>query len=162
MLKKGANVWAATGWVYLNGSQTYSESITNLSAITTYYFKAQLRYDSTVIEGPKRSFITMEKPKVSTKNAIVQKLPRGWSVTLKMDYDFKDYDHGYVRFAYKKVGVADWDHTDWIDVSHSGTYNELIMGLEDHTTFYFYAQLKYGDENNIKGGTLTFKTLGPR
>jgi hypothetical protein len=161
---KDASEWNDTGWVAQNGSgyHWYSEPIAGLSSSTVYQFKAQLRYDGTVIEGTTRSFMTMEKPKVSTKNAIAQKLPRGWAVTLKMDYDFKDYDHGHVRFAYKKVGDADWDHTDWIGASHSGTYDELIMGLDDHTTYYFYAQLKYGDENNINGDTLTFKTLGPR
>ena len=156
--------WNDSGWVAQNGSgfHWYREPIAGLSSSAVYQFKAQLRYDGTIIEGPKRSFITMEKPTVSTKNAIVQKLPRGWATTVKMDYDFKDYDHGYVRFAYKKVGAADWDHTDWIGASHSGTYDELIMGLEDHTTYYSYAQLKYGDENIINGVILTFKTLMPR
>ena len=161
---KDASEWNDTGWVAQNGSgyHWYTEPIAGLSSSTVYQFKAQLRYDGTVIEGPTRSFITMEKPKVRTKNAIAQKLPRGWAVTLKMDYDFKDCDHGYVRFAYKNVGNADWDHTDWIGASHSGTYDELIMGLDDHTTYYFYAQLEYGAENSINGDTLTFKTLGPR
>jgi hypothetical protein len=161
---KGASEWNDSGWIAQNGSgfHWYREPIAGLSSSTVYQFKALLRYDGTVIEGPMRSFITMEKATVSTKNAIVQKLPRGWATTLKLDYDFKDYDHGYVRFAYKKVGAADWDHTDWTGASHSGTYDELIMGLDDHTTYYFYAQLKYGDENDIKGVTLTFKTLVPR
>ena len=159
-----ASAWNDTGWVAQNGSgfHWYREPIAGLSSSTVYLFKAQLRYDGRIIEGTMRSFSTMEKPTVSTKKAIVQKLPRGWAATLKMDYNFKDYDQGYVRFAYKKVGDADWDHTDWMDVSHSGTYDELIMGVEGGTTYYFYAQLKYGDENNIKGDTLTFKTLGPR
>jgi hypothetical protein len=161
---KGASVWNDTAWVSQNcsGFNWYREPIAGLSPSTLYEFKALLRYDGTVIEGPKRSFSTMERPTVSTKNAIVQKLPRGWVATLKMDYDFKDYDLGYVRFAYKKVGDTDWEHTDWIGTYHSASYDELIRGLEDHTTYYFYAQLKYGDENNIKGVTLTFKTLVQR
>jgi hypothetical protein len=161
---EGASVWNETGWVTQNGSgfHWYSESSAGLSSGTVYQFEALLRYDGTIIEGQKRSFITMEKPTVSTKKAIVQKLSRAWAATLRMDYEFNDYDHGYVRFAYKKVGDADWDHTDWISASHSGTYDESIMGLEDHTTYYTYAQLKYGDENIIQGYTLTFKTLMPR
>ena len=161
---KEATEWNDTGWVAQNGSgyHWYSEPIAGLSSSRVYQFKAQLRYDDRVIEGLTRSFITMEKPTVSSRTAIVHKLPRGWAVTLRMDYDFKDYDQGYLRFAYKKVGDAEWDNTDWICASHSGTYDEVIMGLEEHATYYFKAQLKYGDENNIGGDTLSFNTLGPR
>ena len=161
---EGASGWNETGWVSQNGSgfHWYTEPIAGLSSSTVYHFKAQLRYDGRVIEGQERSFITVEKPTVSTKNAVVWRWERGWLANLKMDYDFKDYGFGYVRFAYKKVGDTGWDHTDWVGSSYSNTYEELIRALEGGTTYYFKAQLKYGDNNIIDGVILSFKTLEPR
>lgn len=57
--KVSDSAWVSyTAWVSTNESGYYSKPITGLSNSTTYYFKAQLKYDSTVIEGTEKSFTT--------------------------------------------------------------------------------------------------------
>ena len=48
-----------TTWVSTAGNGTYTEKLTGLASKTTYEFKAQLRYDGTVIEGATRPFTTI-------------------------------------------------------------------------------------------------------
>jgi hypothetical protein len=61
---EGASAWNLTDWVSHSGSgsYTYAEPIAGLSCVTTYYFIAQLKYDSTVIEGAEKSFTTAPTP----------------------------------------------------------------------------------------------------
>jgi hypothetical protein len=47
-----------TAWVSTAGNGTHTEKLTGLASKTTYEFKAQLRYDDTVIEGAIRPFTT--------------------------------------------------------------------------------------------------------
>ena len=47
-----------TTWVSTAGDGTYTERLTGLASKTKYEFKAQLRYDGTVIEGATRPFTT--------------------------------------------------------------------------------------------------------
>jgi hypothetical protein len=47
-----------TTWLSTAGNGTYTEKLTGLATKTTYEFKAQLRYDGTVIEGATRPFTT--------------------------------------------------------------------------------------------------------
>jgi len=47
-----------TTWVSRAGDGTYTEEITGLASKTKYEFKAQLRYDGTVIEGATQPFTT--------------------------------------------------------------------------------------------------------
>ena len=57
--KKSANsAWSYTNWVSKSGSGTYAESFTGLDFNTEYEFKAQLKYDDTVIEGTTLQFTT--------------------------------------------------------------------------------------------------------
>ena len=56
--KSTGSAWSSTGWVSKSGSGTYAKSITGLSSSTGYDFKAQLKYDSTVIEGTTLQFTT--------------------------------------------------------------------------------------------------------
>jgi len=50
--------WSYTDWVSKSGSGTYAESRTGLTFNTKYDFKAQLKYDDTVIEGTTLQFTT--------------------------------------------------------------------------------------------------------
>jgi hypothetical protein len=47
-----------TAWVSTAGDGTYTEEVTGLASKTKYEFKAQLRYDGTVIEGATQQFTT--------------------------------------------------------------------------------------------------------
>jgi hypothetical protein len=50
--------WFYTSWVSRTGDGDYTEVLSGLVSQTQYQFKAQLRYDSTVIEGDVYQFTT--------------------------------------------------------------------------------------------------------
>jgi hypothetical protein len=52
------SAWSSTDWVSMSESGTYAESCSGLDSSTDYDFKAELRYDSTVIEGTALQFTT--------------------------------------------------------------------------------------------------------
>jgi hypothetical protein len=52
------STWTETAWVSETASGTYAETVSGLSAGVVYVFKAQLKYDSTVIEGTTLQFKT--------------------------------------------------------------------------------------------------------
>jgi len=60
--KKSTNSsWSYTDWVPKSGSGTYAAPLTGLDSDTTYDFKAQLKYNGTVIGGTTLQFTT-DKP----------------------------------------------------------------------------------------------------
>jgi hypothetical protein len=84
--------WNDTGWVSQagSGSQSYSETLVNLSTNTTYYFLAQLQYDHKLLSGNWSSFTTKVEPrppKVSTENATNLS---DVSPTLNLTFDFNE------------------------------------------------------------------------
>jgi hypothetical protein len=56
--KSTDSAWSYTDWVSKSGSGTFVKSVTGLSSNTKYDFKAQLKYDDTVIEGTTLQFTT--------------------------------------------------------------------------------------------------------
>jgi hypothetical protein len=54
--------WSYTDWVSKSAAGTYAASLTGLDSDTTYDFKAQLKYDDTVIEGATLQFTTGTPP----------------------------------------------------------------------------------------------------
>lgn len=50
-------IWTNTAWEAKSSSGNYSKYISGLNKGTTYIFKAQLQYDSTIINGEVKSFI---------------------------------------------------------------------------------------------------------
>ncbi|MEA3478141.1 MAG: PKD domain-containing protein [Bacteroidota bacterium] len=149
----GASTWSEIDTVSKSGSESYEKEIKGLSSGTVYYFKAQLCYDSTVISGTEKCFKTPALPTVTTKTA---KAVMDTSATLVMDYDFKDYGPGNVRFKYRRAG-HDLSYTSWVSKSGSGSCEEGITGLSVGTTYYFTAQLRY-DSTVIEGTETAFTT----
>jgi uncharacterized repeat protein (TIGR02543 family) len=60
--KSAGSTWSYTVWVSKSGNGTHAAPLTGLTSGTQYDFKAQLRYDSTVIEGTTRQFTTSTPP----------------------------------------------------------------------------------------------------
>jgi hypothetical protein len=56
---KASTIWWYSGWESKSADGTYALLLTGLSSSTTYDFKAELRYDSTVIEGETLQFRTL-------------------------------------------------------------------------------------------------------
>ncbi len=56
--KSADSAWSYTAWVSKTADGTHAESLTGLDSDTTYDFKAQLKYDDTVIEGTTLQFTT--------------------------------------------------------------------------------------------------------
>jgi preprotein translocase subunit YajC len=52
------SAWSYTDWVSKSGNSTHAESLNGLSSNTEYDFKAQLKYDDTVIEDTTLQFTT--------------------------------------------------------------------------------------------------------
>jgi hypothetical protein len=51
--------WTNTSWISPSGSGSYNIIISSLSPVKLYYFKAQLLYNSTIIEGEQKSYTTL-------------------------------------------------------------------------------------------------------
>jgi len=63
--KKSADpTWTYTSWVSKAAPGTHAQPLTGLDSDTQYDFKAQLKYDSTVIEGDTLQFTTGTPPPV--------------------------------------------------------------------------------------------------
>jgi hypothetical protein len=56
--KSTDSAWSSTDWVSKTADGTYAAPLTGLTSSTQYSFKAQLKYDSTVIEGTTLQFTT--------------------------------------------------------------------------------------------------------
>ena len=58
--KSAEATWSYTGWASKSASGTYAAPISGLSSSTPFDFKAELKYDTTVIEGTTLQFTTAE------------------------------------------------------------------------------------------------------
>ena len=154
--KKSADpTWTYTSWVSKSVSDTHAEPLSGLDTNTTYDFKAQLRYYSSVIEGDTVQFLTGSIPPAVTTNAASDISTD--SATLNMSYTVGDYSPVNVRFAYKKSTDPGWTYTNWTPKVADGTHAEPLTGLDSGTQYDFRAELKY-DATEIQGSTLQFTT----
>jgi len=149
--------WTYTGWIARSGAGSDDETVYNLDSNTLYDFMAQLQYDSTIIDGNVEQFTTDKvPPTVTTMTAIGATTDEA---TLRMSYNFGDYDPGDLRFAYRVSGTPGWDTTNWYHVDVvSGNLNWTIDNLDSNTPYDFRAELRY-DSNEIQGNILQFTTL---
>jgi hypothetical protein len=160
---EGASAWDETGWVSQTGlgTHSFSESIAGLSSSKIYYFMAQLKYDSTILNGTESSFTTSGEPKTPTVTTKTATNITTAAATLNMTYEFMDYRSVHVQFRYKEEGASAWNETGWVAQSGSGShsFSEPIAGLSSNRTYYFMALLKY-DGAVLNGTENSFTTSG--
>jgi len=148
------STWTETGFVS-DPTSPYTFPLSGLTSNTQYDFKAQLRYDTTTIEGSTLQFTTLKiLPTVTTSAATG--VATYWA-TLNLSYTPGDYSPINVRFAYKRNVDAVWTYTSW-QTNPSLTYSELVSSLNSNTLYDFMAQLEY-DSTTINGDPLQFTTL---
>ncbi|MCK4304484.1 MAG: hypothetical protein KAY24_09625, partial [Candidatus Eisenbacteria sp.] len=158
--KKAADAtWTETSWVSKSASGSHAVALTGLDSGTLYDFKAQLKYDTTVIEGAKLQFSTQALviPTVSTQDATAIGTD---SATLNLNYTVGDYSSVQVSFAWKKAADATWTETSWVSKSASGSHAVTLSGLDSGTLYDFKAQLEY-DTTMMEGAKLQFTTDTP-
>lgn len=118
-----------------------------------------LRIEIIVIDTVSDSVIfrgIMQKETMVATLGVFNVQPDG--ATLCMDYDFREYDSGRVRFAYKNQIEESWAYTPWIPRSGTGFYHRRVDELSCETTYLYKAQLKYDDDTIDTGGTQSFTT----
>ncbi|MBU0497857.1 MAG: DUF2341 domain-containing protein [Candidatus Thermoplasmatota archaeon] len=74
---------------------------------------------------------------------------------LIMSYDFKDFNYGYIAFAYKRNVEPNWHYTFPVGRSGSGTYSKVIHTPALFNLYRYKALLLY-DITLIEGAVKTF------
>jgi hypothetical protein len=149
------SAWTATSWVSKSSGSTHTTSLSGLDSNSGYDFRAELRYDSTVLQGDVLQFTTLRVPPTVTTSAASQLETD--SATLNMNYTVGDYAPVEVRFGYKKAEGSEWTTTDWLSKSSAGTHSETLTGLERNTLYDFRAELRY-DSTETQGDVFQFTT----
>jgi hypothetical protein len=153
--KKSVGIqWSYTDWVSKTADGIHAETLTELDPNTGYQFKAQLKYNQTLIEGNTLTFVTHIVPTVTTQAATNI---TSYSARVSMSYTAGDFRLVEVRFACKRTIDQAWFYTDWVPGTADYTYTEVLTGLASRTEYEFKAQLKYPG-TMIEGATCRFTT----
>jgi hypothetical protein len=146
--------WSYTDWVPKTAEGIHAETLTELDPNTGYQFKAQLKYNETLIEGDTLTFVTQIVPTVTTQAATNI---TSYSARVSMSYIAGDFSLVEVRFACKRTIDQAWFYTDWVSGTSHYTYTEVLTGLALRTEYEFKAQLRYHD-TMIEGAIYQFTT----
>ena len=154
--KKSADpTWTYTSWASKSASGTQAEPLTGLDTNTQYDFRAELKFDSTEIQGSILQFTTGKTPPTVTTTTATGITTN--SAILNMSYTSGDYSPVEVRFNYKKSADPTWTYTPWVSKLAPGIHAEPLTRLDSDTTYDFKAQLQY-DSTVIEGNTIQFTT----
>jgi hypothetical protein len=146
--------WSYTDWISKTEDGIHAETLTGLDPNTGYQFKAQLKYNGTLLEGNTLTFVTQIVPTVTTQAATNI---TSYSAKVSMSYTVGDFNLVEVRFACKRTIDEAWFYTDWVPGTADYTYTEVLTGLASRTEYEFEAQLRYTG-TMIEGTTCRFTT----
>ena len=77
--------------------------------------------------------------------------------TFMMDFDFKEYGSGRVRFAYKQSSEENWTYTNWKKESGRDFYHKRVDGIPSNTNFDYRGEIEL-DKIILSGGVKSFRT----
>ena len=146
--------WSYTDWVSKTTEGIHAETLTGLDPNTGYQFKAQLKYNGTLLEGNTLTFVTQIVPTVTTQAATNI---TSYSARVSMSYTAGDFSLVEVRFACKRTIDQAWFYTAWVSGTANYTYTEVLTGLASRTEYELKAQLRYSG-TMIEGATCRFTT----
>jgi hypothetical protein len=152
--KSTGTQWWYTDWVSKTADGTNAETLTGLDPNTGYQFKAQLKYNETLLEGNTLTFVTQIVPTVTTQDATDI---TSYSARVSMSYTTGNFSLVEVRFACKRTIDQSWFYTAWVSGTADYAYTEVLTGLASRTEYEFKAQLKYPG-TMIEGATCQFTT----
>jgi hypothetical protein len=152
--KSTGTEWSYTGWVSKTTDGTHAQTLTGLDSNTGYQFKAELKYNETLIEGNTLTFVTSLMPTVTTQAATDL---TSYSAIVNMSYTVGNLSLVEIRFACRRAVDQAWFYTTWVSITADDTHTEVLTGLSSRTEYEFKAQLRY-DGTIIEGGTRRFTT----
>ncbi len=153
--KKSASTgWTYTDWVSKTADGIHAQTLTGLDSDTEYEFRAQLRYDETLIQGNTLTFVTSIMPTVTTQ-AATDLTP--YSAIVNMSYTVGNLSLVEIRFACRRAVDQGWFYTAWVFGTAEGTHTEVLTGLSSGTEYEFKAQLRY-ETTVIEGDIRRFTT----
>jgi hypothetical protein len=153
--KKSASAsWTYTDWVSQTADGAYAQALADLDSDVNYQFRAQLKYEETLIEGNTLAFATSEVPTVTTEAAANI---TSYSAIVNMSYDAGSLNSIEVRFACRTADDQASFYTTWVSTTGNGTYSEKLAGLASKTVYEFNAQLRY-DGTVVEGTVRQFAT----
>jgi hypothetical protein len=152
--KSTGTEWSYTGWVSKTADGTHAQALTGLDSNTGYQFKAQLKYNETLIEGNTLTFVTSIMPTVTTQAATDL---TSYSAIVNMSYTVGNLSLVEIRFACRRAIDQAWFYTTWVSITADDTHTEVLTGLSSRTEYEFKAQLRY-DGIIIEGATRRFTT----
>jgi len=159
--KKAADaVWTETSWVANPGSP-YSLPLSGLDSNTTYDFKAQLKYNSTEIEGSELQFTTGTTPPSVTTNAVSAVTTNSATLNGNLD-DLGTAATVDVSFVWGETSGGPYSNETVPSqtMTGTGTFNFNLGGLAPGRTYYFKAKADGGAHGTSYGGELSFVTSG--
>ncbi|MCK4402580.1 MAG: hypothetical protein KAV98_02270 [Dehalococcoidia bacterium] len=155
--KPDGGSWAYTGVVAKSGSGSYLEAISDLSSGTTYYFKAQITYDSTTIDGAEKQFTTSKVTPTVTTNDASDITTTGATLNGKLDF-LGTASSVDVSFEWGTTSGSYPNETTAEAMSATGAFSFDLSGLDPNTTYYFRVKavgdaISYGGEKSFTTGT---------